>query len=109
MKLLKVIIFVMLILLSSCKPKSPQTPTQGPDAIYTSAAQTVAVRLTANAKSNPSSTPSPTVTITQTLVVSPSATVTLASATTSLPPSVTIPVTRDRVEYINQSPQDGRV
>ena len=108
MKLIKVLMLGFIFVLSSCQP-SASTPTVAPEAIYTSAAQTVAVQLTEAAKNNPSVTPTQTSTATQTATSQPSATI---ARTTTVPlptASITMPVTQDRVEWISQVPADGSV
>jgi hypothetical protein len=109
MKYLKILMLGLIFILSSCQPKTAATPTVAPEAIYTSAAQTVAVQLTEAAKNNPSTTPTQTNTATQTVTSKPSATIAKTTAVPLAVASMTLPVTQDRVEWISQVPADGTV
>lgn len=108
MKYIKILLILLVLILPSCSSKSEATPTLAPNAVYTSAAQTVAVQLTEAAIANPSPTP------TQANTIVPTATRTAATipVSTTAPLSsatATMPVTDDKLEYIGTTPGDGTV
>jgi len=104
---------LILLILSSCKGNNSS---QDPNAIYTSAAQTVSVKLTENA----STLPSPTSTNTQALLASPTegtqtspaviSTTPALAATTPVPTqTITSAPVNDRAEFVSQDPLDGSI
>lgn len=108
MKRLILLCTFILLMLAACSPKD-QEPTTDPNAVYTSAAQTVAVQLTQNAENLPTETPIPTQTWTPTTTNTPLATV-IASTSSPIPAATqTLAVTQERVEFISQVPGDGVV
>jgi hypothetical protein len=98
------------LLFTACSAAGSHTPTTNPQAIYTSAAQTVGAELTQSGALTPSVTFTPTATQTQTQVtVSTTAapTETIAASTqppTSSPTTAKLP---DRAEFVSQAVADG--
>ena len=109
MKRFRVLFVLLVLLLPACGSKSEKTPTPGPDAIYTSAAQTVAVQLTQNAANFPSATPTNTVTPVPPTNTQAVATVAVSTAMQQVTIPPTLPVTNDLVEFIGNDPADGTV
>lgn len=109
MKKIHLMMILLVFLLPACGPKTPKTATPGPEAIYTSAAQTVAVQLTQNAENFPSATPTNTVTPLPPTNTQPAATVSAPSATLQVTVPSALPVTNDLVEFIDNNPADGTV
>lgn len=101
---------LIVLLLSACGSSKSSEPTTDPNFIYTSAAETVSVQLTHNAQMQPSETPTNTATTAQNTATISITTPTVGSTQTPAPSSThTVPVTQDRVEYLEQDPQDGAV
>ena len=95
---------------ASCSLGKPKEPTTNPDAIYTSAAETVAVQLTQRATMNPSPTDEPTLAPSATMTISQATNPVLISTSTSIPQTVntiTLPAVQDKVEFLSQTPADG--
>ncbi len=109
MKYLKIILVILVLMLPSCKSKTDSTPTLAPNAIYTSAVQTVAVQLTENAIKNPSATPTQTYTSLQPIATQPASTIPVSTTAPQVTTTVTLPVTEDKVEFIDTTPDDGTV
>jgi hypothetical protein len=105
-----------ILLLSACNLTSSGDPTDNPEAVYTSAAQTVAVQLTQNAGSRPSATSTQLANLSQTPLttlpvnITPTLTSPTSQTTTSISTSTAtfIPVA-DKAQFISQVPGDGVV
>jgi hypothetical protein len=97
----------LIILLAACGLPSKPTATQpGPEALYTSAAQTVQAQLTQNVKGTqvvvPSQTPADVVpTASQAPTETPLPTATLVPSATLIPPTATaVPIPCDRASFV---------
>jgi hypothetical protein len=111
-------IFLNLLLLVSCSLGGAAGNATDPNVIYTSAAQTVAVQLTANAAlhpsptglSNPAAISSPVNSLPS--LESPTSTAGSGGITATPAPVNTItisPVVNDRADWVSQNPTDGSV
>jgi hypothetical protein len=109
MKNLKILAICLVFMLSACGSGKNSTPSQDPNAIYTSAAETVSVQLTQNAARQPSETATSTATNTETPTVQQITTVVANTATTVPTSTITLPAVQDRVEFLSQNPSDGVV
>ncbi len=110
MKKWSYLFLIPILLLSSCNLGKSAKETKDPNAVYTSAAQTVAVQLTQNAQKQPSTTQTPTqAATTAPLPTGPALQETIVSPSRTTQPTTaaTQPSVADRVEFVSQTPQDG--
>lgn len=96
------------LLFTACSVGGARTPTTDPQAVYTSAAQTVGAELTRSGALTPSATLTPTITETKTAVPTTAAPTATTPAPTQ-PPSNTPTTAKlpDRAEFVSQAIADG--
>ena len=108
LRILLLISILTLLFFTSCGPKGQKEPTVGPDAIYTSAAETVRVQLTQNAVQHQITTATqeiisqPSATPTQMGPQNPTSTSASLATQTNTPQSVL-----DKADLIQQNITDG--